>query len=174
PALAPASAPGAARERRGIRVAASPVELLRQVDFAAMTADERAAAARFLQTLEWSPGLRPSRRFAPARHGPALDARATMRRSLRMLGEPIELLRRAPRRKRRPLVLLLDISGSMETYTRLLLHLAHTLARGWGRVEAFTFGTRLTRVTRQVRRRRADAAVAGVSHAVADWSGGTR
>ncbi|MDP9319734.1 MAG: VWA domain-containing protein, partial [Chloroflexota bacterium] len=75
---------------------------------------------------------------------------------------------------RRPLVILCDISGSMEAYTRLFLHLAHGLTRGWGRVEVFTFGTRLTRVTRQLRERRPDAAIARVSRAVADWSGGTR
>ena len=174
PALVPESAGGRARVTRSVRVVASPVEILRRRDFAAMTAEERAAAARFLQTLEWSPGLRRSRRFERSAHGGALDARATLARSRRWMGEPLELVRRTPRHKRRPLVLLLDVSGSMDTYTRLLLHLAHTLSRGWGRVEAFTFGTRLTRVTRQVRQRRADAALAGVAGVVADWSGGTR
>lgn len=139
-----------------------------------MTAEERAEVARFLTHLAWSPGLRPGRRFRAAAHGPALDARATLRRSLRAMGEPVELLRRAPRPKRRPLVILCDVSGSMEAYTRLLLHLAHALARAWGRVEAFTFGTRLTRITRELRHRRADAALARVSRAVADWAGGTR
>jgi len=159
---------------RTIRVIASPVELLRRIDFAAMSADERAAAARFLERLQWSPGLRPSRRFRPARRGPRLDVRATLRRSLRSHGEPAVLLRRSPRRKRRPLVILCDVSGSMEAYTRLLLHMAHALTRGWGRVEVFTFGTRLTRITRQLRERRPDAALARVSRAVDDWSGGTR
>lgn len=173
PALAPHAGGSVVRGTRSIRVVASPLELLRRTDFAAMTATERAAAARFLATLEWSPGLRRSRRFERSRRG-TLDARATLARSRRWLGEPIELVRRMPRRKRRPLVLLLDVSGSMDTYTRLLLHLAHTLTRGWGRVEAFTFGTRLTRVTRQMRHRRPDAALAGIAQAVADWSGGTR
>lgn len=174
PALVPEHAEGRPRGTRSIRVAASPVELLRRRDFATMTADERAAAARFLRTLEWSPGLRRSRRFERSAHGGTLDARATLAQSRRWMGEPLELVRRSPRQKRRPLVLLLDVSGSMDAYTRLLLHLAHTLACGWGQVEAFTFGTRLTRVTRQVRQRRADAALAGVAHIVADWSGGTR
>jgi uncharacterized protein with von Willebrand factor type A (vWA) domain len=71
-------------------------------------------------------------------------------------------------------VILCDVSGSMEAYTRLLLHMSHALARGWGRVETFTFGTRLTRITRQLRERRPDAALSHVSRAVADWSGGTR
>lgn len=156
------------------RVVASSAEVLRLRDFAVMTADERSAAARFLEGLAWSPGLRPSRRFSPASHGAALDTRATLRRSLARFGEPIDLLRRGPRTKRRPLVLLLDVSGSMEVYTRLLLHMSHALARGWGRVEAFTFGTRLTRVTRQLRHRRPDVALARVGRSVPDWSGGTR
>jgi uncharacterized protein len=159
---------------RAVRVAASPVELFRRIDFSAMTMDERAAAGRFLERLRWSPGERPSRRFRPARGGSRLDARATLRRTMSTFGEPVVLLRRAPRPKRRPLVILCDVSGSMEAYTRLLLHMSHALAREWGRVETFTFGTRLTRVTRQLRERRPDAALARVSRAVADWSGGTR
>jgi uncharacterized protein with von Willebrand factor type A (vWA) domain len=160
--------------QRAVRVAASPVELLRGTDFSAMSADERAAAARFLERLRWSPGERPSRRFQSARGGSRLDARATLRRTMSTFGEPAILMRRAPRTKRRPLVILCDVSGSMEAYTRLLLHMSHALAREWGRVETFTFGTRLTRITRQLRERRPDAALARVSRAVADWSGGTR
>jgi uncharacterized protein len=160
--------------QRTVRVTASPTELLRSTDFSAMTAAERAAAARFLERLQWSPGQRPSRRFRSSRDGSRLDARATMRKSLAAHGEPAVLVRRARRAKRRPLVILCDVSGSMEAYTRLLLHMSHALARGWGRVETFTFGTRLTRITRQLRERRPDAALAHVSRAVADWSGGTR
>ena len=160
--------------QRTVRVVASPTELLRNTDFSAMTAAERNAAARFLERLQWSPGHRPSRRFRSSRDGTRLDPRATLRKSLAALGEPAVLVRRARRAKRRPLVILCDISGSMEAYTRLLLHMSHALARGWGRVETFTFGTRLTRITRQLRERRPDAALAHVSRAVADWSGGTR
>jgi uncharacterized protein with von Willebrand factor type A (vWA) domain len=160
--------------RRAVRVVASPTELLRTTDFSGMTAAERAAAARFLERLQWSPGQRPSRRFSLSRDGSRLDARATLRRSLATHGEPAVLIRRARRAKRRPLVILCDISGSMEAYTRLLLHMSHALARGWGRVETFTFGTRLTRITRQLRERRPDAALAHVSRVVSDWSGGTR
>jgi uncharacterized protein with von Willebrand factor type A (vWA) domain len=160
--------------RRSVRVAASPVELLRGIDFSTMSAAERAAAARFLERLRWSPDERPSRRFRAARSGSRLDARATLRRTMSTFGEPAVLLRRAPRPKRRPLVILCDVSGSMEAYTRLLLHMSHALAREWGRVETFTFGTRLTRITRQLRERRPDAALARVSRMVADWSGGTR
>ena len=97
-----------------------------------------------------------------------------MKKALASHGEPAVLIRRARRAKRRPLVILCDVSGSMEAYTRLLLHMSHALARGWGRVETFTFGTRLTRITRQLRERHPDAALAHVSRAVSDWSGGTR
>lgn len=159
---------------RTLRVVASLEEVLRRRDFADMTAAERAAAARFLQRLRWSPGVRRSRRFAPDPSGPLPDARATFRRSLRAFGEPIVLARRARRMKRRPLVLLCDVSGSMEAYSRLLLHLAHSLAQGWGRVEAFTFGTRLTRITRELRHRRPEVALAHSARRVPDWSGGTR
>jgi uncharacterized protein with von Willebrand factor type A (vWA) domain len=160
--------------QRTVRVMASPTELLRSTDFSAMTPLERAAAARFLERLRWSPGQRPSRRFRSSREGSRLDARATFRKSLASHGEPAVLIRRTRRDKRRPLVILCDVSGSMEAYTRLLLHMSHALARGWGRVETFTFGTRLTRITRQLRERRPDAALAHVSRAVSDWSGGTR
>jgi uncharacterized protein len=171
---APPARKGRETVARTLRVVASPAEVLRLRDFAVMTADERAAAARFLEDLDWSPGLRPSRRFSPVARGATLDTRATLRRSLARFGEPIELIRRGPRQKRRPLVLLLDVSGSMEAYTRLLLHMSHSLTRGWGRVEVFTFGTRLTRVTRQLRHRRPDVAIARVGRSVTDWSGGTR
>lgn len=159
---------------RTIRVMASPTELLRTTDFSAMTAAERTAAARFLERLRWSPGTRPSRRFRSSRGGSRLDTRATFKKTISAHGEPAVLIRRERRAKRRPLVILCDVSGSMEAYTRLLLHMSHALARGWGRVETFTFGTRLTRITRQLRERRPDAALAKVSRAVSDWSGGTR
>ncbi len=171
-----ASVPGHAppRVERVVRVIASAAEQLRARDFAAMTADERAAAARFLERLRWSPGERRGRRFRRAASGRRVDARATFHRMTRDHGEPLELVRRRPIPQRRPLVLLCDVSGSMEAYTRVLLHLVHALAQRWGRVEAFTFGTRLTRVTRHLRHRRADMAVAHVARAVPDWSGGTR
>lgn len=160
--------------RRTVRVLASPAELLRKTDFAAMTTAERAVATRFLERLRWSPGERPSRRFRAGPRGRRLDARRTFRRAVATRGEPALLVRRGPRTKRRPLVILCDISGSMEAYTRLLLHMSHALARSWGRVETFTFGTRLTRITRQLRDRRPDAALADVAGTVIDWSGGTR
>lgn len=158
---------------RVVRVVATPLETLRRIDIAAMSPEEREACARFIATLRWSPGLRPGRRFHRSRRGDRYDGRATLR-AMRRSGEPLPLVRQAARPKPRPLVLVCDISGSMEPYVRLLLHLAHTLARTWGRVEAFTFGTRLTRITRELRDRRPDAALAHVARSVVDWSGGTR
>jgi uncharacterized protein with von Willebrand factor type A (vWA) domain len=167
--------PGAATPRieRVVRIVATPIEALRHMDIAAMGPEEREACARFIATLRWSPGLRPGRRFRRSRRGDHYDGRATLR-AMRRSGEPLPLARQAARPKPRPLVLLCDISGSMEPYARLLLHLSHTLARSWGRVEAFTFGTRLTRITRELRDRRPDAALARVATSVTDWSGGTR
>ncbi|HEY7833996.1 MAG TPA: VWA domain-containing protein, partial [Ktedonobacterales bacterium] len=104
--------------------------------------------------------------------------RRTFRRSLRSGGEPVELARRDLRRKPRPLVILCDISGSMSLYSRLLLHFVHTVTNGLGgslaHVETFVFGTRLTRITRQLARRDVDEAIRDVTKNVADWSGGTR
>src|SRR5437879_3419571 len=155
--------------QRTVRVRASPTEVLRATDFSAMTVAERAAAARFLERLRWSPGQRPSRRFRSSRDGSRLDARATMKKALASHGEPAVLMRRARRAKRRPLVILCDVSGSMEAYTRLLLHMSHALARGWGRVETFTFGTALTRMTRRLPERRPDADPAQVSPRGSTW-----
>lgn len=162
------------RGERIVRVVASPVEVLRGKDFAAMTTEERAAAARLIERMRWTPGERRGRRFRRAPSGARVDPRATLHRMIRDRGEPVELVRRRRIPRPRPLVLLCDVSGSMEAYSRLLLHLAHAFARRFGQVEAFTFGTRLTRITRQLRQRRADAAVARIARAVPDWSGGTR
>lgn len=160
--------------RREPRRAASAVEMLGAKDFAKMSAAERAAAATFLERLSWSPGYRKGRRRRSSRGGTSYDLRATLRRSLRTLGEPLFLQRRRVRPKPRPLVVICDISGSMEPYVRLMLHMTHAFTRTWGRLEAFTFGTRLTRITRRLRHRRADAALSQIAGDVRDWSGGTR
>jgi uncharacterized protein with von Willebrand factor type A (vWA) domain len=93
---------------------------------------------------------------------------------MRTEGVPYTLVTRGPRRKPRPLVLLCDISGSMAPYTRVLLHFLHTIRRGVGNAEVFLFGTRLTRITRQLRVRDVDQALAAIGAQVTDWSGGTR
>ena len=152
----------------------SPTEVLRYKDFAEMTAEELNEVRQVLTRFVWRLGERRTRRWSPGR-GPRLDLRRTLRRSLRHGGE---LLAWAPRRRRtrpRPLVVLADISGSMERCTRLLLLFLYALAEGLEqRVEAFVFGTRLTRVTRHLRGRDVEQALGEASRTVPDLSGGTR
>jgi hypothetical protein len=158
--------------------------VLREKDFADFTLDEIAAARRMMAQLSWDLGHRRSRRLV-AGDGAGLDLRQTLRRNLKYGGELLELARREPREKPRPVVLLCDVSGSMERYTRMLLHFIHTIAgpstalraggsAAGGRVEAFLFATRLTRITRYLRYRGIDQAVSEVAKAVPDWAGGTR
>jgi uncharacterized protein with von Willebrand factor type A (vWA) domain len=142
-------------------------------DFSALTADEIAEAIQALSGLEWTPGERRTRRWVRGR-GPRVDLRRAIADSLRTGGEMLKLPRRKRRVHPRPLVLLCDVSGSMERYSRMLLHFAHTLTVRHRRVEAFLFSTRLTRITRELRVRRVDAALAAVAHSMPDWSGGTR
>ncbi|MCI0399665.1 MAG: VWA domain-containing protein [Chloroflexi bacterium] len=149
-------------------------ELLRQKDFAELTPDEMVAIQAMMAGLVWQLGQRRTRRRRPGR-GPSFDLRRSLRRNLRYGGEWLEWLRREPRYKPRPLVIIADISGSMERYTRLLLHFIYSLAEGLDQVvEAFVFSTRLTRITRQVRDRDVERAMREVSRVVPDWSGGTR
>ena len=142
-------------------------------DFAEFTPDEMTRARIALEQLDWVPGERRTRRWIRGR-GPRIDLRRALMRSLRTGGEVITLPTRRRRSRPRPLVLLCDVSGSMERYSRMLLHFAHGLAHRRGRLEVFLFATGLTRVTRQMRLRRLQEAVDAVSDAVPDWSGGTR
>lgn len=149
-------------------------EVLRHKDFAEMTAEEVAQVERMISGLAWNPAQRRARRRQPGPAGLA-DLRRTLRRSLRHGGEILQWARRERTSKPRPLVVLADISGSMERYTRLLLFFLYGLARGLDRrVEAFLFGTRLTRITRELAGRDPYGALVEVTRAVPDWSGGTR
>jgi uncharacterized protein with von Willebrand factor type A (vWA) domain len=151
----------------------SDLDGLADKDFAAFTSAETDEAAAILSRLVWNPGERRTRRWTRER-GWRVDLRRTIADSVRTGGDVVELRRRAPRVRRRALVLLCDVSGSMERYSRMLLHFAHVLTRRRHRVEAFLFATQLTRITRQLRAPRADLALAAVSRSVPDWSGGTR
>ena len=142
-------------------------------DFATFTADEIALARAALERLDWNPGERRTRRWVAGR-GPRLDLRRALAQSVRTGGEVVKLPTRRRRLRPRPIVLLCDVSGSMERYSRMLLHFAHALRRRHRRVEAFLFSTRLTRITLELRARGLDAAVSDVARAVPDWSGGTR
>jgi uncharacterized protein with von Willebrand factor type A (vWA) domain len=152
----------------------SPGEVLRHKDFGHYTRDELADAQRFLTGMRWSVTRRRSLRQGPSKRGRRLDLRRSLRSNLRHGGEMFQLARRAPKLKRRKLVLLCDISGSMDRYTRLLLHFLHAMERSLDSAEVFVFGTRLTRITHALRTRDPDSAIAAVTDEVQDWSGGTR
>lgn len=150
----------------------SAVEALRDRDLADMTPAELAQARAVLESLTWDPGEKRTRRWA-AGAGPRIDLRRAWRQSL-TTGEMVTLPTRARTTRRRPIVLFADVSGSMERYSRMLLHFAHVLTRANHKVEAFVFSTRLTRITLDLRTRRIDDAVTAAARRVPDWSGGTR
>jgi uncharacterized protein len=153
----------------------SDEELLRHKDFAEYTDAERAAARRLLARLALRSPMRLSRRTRPARHrGHLPDLRATTRASLRQGGELLERRWRAPTRRPRRLVLVLDISGSMAPYARMLLQYVQACVAARARVEAFAFGTHLTRITLELAGRDPDHALRRATDHVTDWSGGTR
>ena len=161
-------------EEISVRMAFSPSEVLRTKDFEQMTAEEVRQAREALGRLTLD--LRPilTRRFRPDPHGPGIDARRTLRASLRTGGYPVSLRRRSHATRRPALVAICDISGSMETYSRILLHFFHTLTNASERIHTFLFGTRLTNVTRLLRDQDVDRAMERVGQTVLDWYGGTR
>lgn len=152
----------------------SAAETLRAKDFAQYTADELVQARQLMGHLRLAGPPRRSSRLGPSRRRHTPDLRATMRASLRAAGEPVRLRWRAPGVRLRRIVLLLDVSGSMETYARAFLRFTHAAVAGRQRVEAFTFGTRLTRITRELATRDPDLALRRAGDRVEDWSGGTR
>jgi uncharacterized protein len=150
-------------------------EILRHRDFALYTPAEFVEARRLMNDLRLVGALRPSRRRKRARTARGTpDLRRTVRRSLRAGGEPVERAFLAAGDRSRRLVLLLDVSGSMEPYARAFVRFLHAAVVSRTRVEAFALGTRLTRVTRELASRDPDAAVRAAAHRVTDWSGGTR
>ncbi|HEY4034888.1 MAG TPA: VWA domain-containing protein [Ktedonobacteraceae bacterium] len=152
----------------------SAVERLRKKDFEQFSWEEEQKAKRLMAEMRWKVGLRSTRRKIPACHGSYPDMRHMLRRNLKQGAEMIELTWRKIKRKPRPLVIICDISGSMSLYSRLLLHFIHAISNGRLRVEAFVFGTRLTRITHQLEKHNVDEAIKDVSKTVQDWSGGTR
>jgi uncharacterized protein with von Willebrand factor type A (vWA) domain len=152
----------------------SAQEMLRRKDFAELTADELRAVQTLMAEIVWRVRERRTRRRRPGQ-GRFFDLRRTVRRNLRYGGELLDWAEREPKPKPRSLVLLADVSGSMERYTRLLLLFTYGLAKALEqKVEAFVFSTRLTRITRQLQQRNLDHALREVSRVVPDWSGGTR
>ena len=156
------------------RLTFSSREVLQRMDFDTMSAAELAQAKQMLAQLRLPLPVVKTRRFQVHRNGGRIDLRKTLRESLREGGDVIPLVRAAPRELHPPLVVLCDISGSMNPYARMFLHFLHAITNDRDRVSVFVFGTRLTNITRQLRHRDVDVAMAKVSAAIQDWSGGTR
>ena len=156
------------------RLTVSDREVLQKKDFAQMTAAEIAAAKDAIARLTLPLDEVRTRRLTQNRRGRLIDVRRTLRASMKAGGAVIDLKYLGPRLKEPPIVALLDISGSMSEYTRLFLHFLHAVTDARKRVTTFLFGTRLTNVTRAIRQRDPDEALAACSANVADWSGGTR
>jgi uncharacterized protein len=152
----------------------SPRDVLRYRDFESMTAEELASVRAMLARLRLPLPELATRRTAPDPRGPRIDLRATMRRATGGAGALAPLARRDRRWRRPPLVVLCDISGSMDRYSRMLMYFLHAITNDRDRVHVFLFGTRLTNVTRQLRHHDVDVALSRVGAAVSDWSGGTR
>jgi hypothetical protein len=156
----------------------SAEERLRTLDFELMSTAEMAEAKRMLARLSLPVKPLVTRRSRSATHGQAVDLRRTLRQSLRQGGEITTLAKKSPTTRWPNLIVLCDISGSMADYSRMVLHFVHAVAnrkgQGWARVHAFTFGTRLTNITRHLARRDVDAALNAAGAQAQDWSGGTR
>lgn len=153
-------------------------ERLRTLDFEQMSADEAAEARRMLARLTLPIAPLVSRRMGASATGRAVDGARTMRLAMRQGGEITRIARRSPKTRWPALVVLCDISGSMADYSRMVLHFVHAVAnakgQGWAQVHAFTFGTRLTNITRHLRTSDVDAALTAAGAQAQDWSGGTR
>jgi uncharacterized protein with von Willebrand factor type A (vWA) domain len=157
-----------------IRLSVSDKEILQKKDFAQMTAAEIAEVTRAIAGMKLPQAELRTRRYRPDARGLRLDMRRTLRGSLRTGGDIVDIFRLGRIEKPAPIVALLDISGSMSEYTRLFLHFLHAITDARKRVSVFLFGTRLTNVTRSLRARDPDEALARCSSAVEDWAGGTR
>jgi len=177
-ALLPQDKPRDAPEDREVELDAaftfSAREVLQKKDFASMSADELADVKAMLARLKLPLPQIPIRRTRPAPDGRAIDLRGTMRAMMGAAGAGAPLRYRRRRRQVPPLVVLCDVSGSMDRYARMLLHFLHAITNDRHRVHVLVFGTRLTNITRHLRHRDVDVALARVTDAVADWAGGTR
>jgi uncharacterized protein len=170
-----------ATDEDSLKAMASEAEVLRHRDIADLSATDKAKLAALFETLRPRAPSRPAHRRTPWHRGD-VDAQRTLRQMVRRMGEPGEVAWRRPAKRPRRVVLLLDVSGSMSSYADALLRLAHRFSHpkvardthGVPRVEVFTIGTRLTRVTRAMRMRDPERAIVAAGETVPDWSGGTR
>ncbi|MGH3280716.1 MAG: vWA domain-containing protein [Trebonia sp.] len=168
---------GSGEDRPSLGWMASDVDALKHRSFTVCTAEELAALRAIMRRIRLAPPRRRTRRTRtrPAARGTAPDLRTTIRASMRMHGEPPGRLFFYERKtKLRPLILILDVSGSMSDYSRHLLQFAHTARHAAAKVEVFVFGTRLTRITRELTPQKVDAALDEAARSVLDWDGGTR
>jgi len=165
---------GAEEEQAMLGLMASDVDALKHRSFAACTASELAALRRIMARIRLTPPQRRTRRTKSGTDGRAPDLRRTIRESMRMHGDPAQMFWRQRRVRLRPLILILDISGSMADYSRHLLQFAYTARHAAARVEVFCFGTRLTRITKALEHRQPDSAIEQAARTVVDWDGGTR
>ena len=172
-----ATEPGEGTEREEeakLGLLASDAAALKHRSFAACTPEELAALRRIMTRLRLTPPRRRTRRTRSGPAGRIPDLRKTIRESMRTQGDPAQMFWRQRRVKLRPLILILDVSGSMADYSRHLLQFAYTARHAAAKVEVFCFGTRLTRITRALEHRRPDSALELAARAVVDWDGGTR
>jgi uncharacterized protein with von Willebrand factor type A (vWA) domain len=161
-------------QEQDLRLSVSDREVLQKKDFAQMSAAEIADVARAIAKMRLPQAELRTRRYRPDPRGHRIDMRKTLRQALRTEGEIINFHRLGRLSRPAPIVALLDISGSMSEYTRLFLHFLHAITDARKRVSVFLFGTRLTNVTRALRQRDPDEALASCSANVEDWAGGTR
>lgn len=166
--------PGESDEEMRLGFMSSPVDVWRTKNFVDCTPDELAAVRRIMATVRLTPPRRRTRRHRPADDGRSVHLRRMVRETMRRHGDPERIIHSERQRRIRPLILLLDVSGSMSDYSRNLLQFAYSTRRAAGKVEVFCFGTRLSRITRQLDRRRPDEAMAAAAESVFDWDGGTR
>jgi len=152
----------------------SNLEVLQRKDFSEMTPEELDAVKRLMQEMRWQACFRKSRRRVASRRGDRLHMRRVMASAVRHSGVPLVLTWQSRKIKQRPIVLIADISGSMEKYSRLVVQFFYSMSHSLKHVECFAFGTRLTRITSPLKLRNIDRAVNDAAREVVDWSGGTR
>jgi uncharacterized protein with von Willebrand factor type A (vWA) domain len=152
----------------------SPAEMIQNKAFSEMTPQELETIKRLIRQMQWPALQRTSRRRVAGRHGDSLNLRRLLRGAVSHGGVPLPLAWQTHKIKQRPLVIIADISGSMEKYARLLLQFAYSVSQRFNAVECFVFGTRLTRITAQLKLKNIDLALEEASHQVWDWAGGTR
>jgi uncharacterized protein with von Willebrand factor type A (vWA) domain len=152
----------------------SSAELLQSKEFSAMTPEELQSIKQLIQEMRWDMAWRTTRRRTVDRHGNSLHMRRVIQMAVKTGGVPLHLAWQKRKIKQRPFILLADVSGSMEKYARLMLQFFHTVSHSFKKVECFVFGTRLTRITPQLKLKNIDLAIEEASHEVWDWAGGTR